>query len=60
VYVVQPLSERWNVVIAEVRHEQQIFSTSATKGLDAHTKDASDVELIVNIFKCRHKDNVTK
>jgi hypothetical protein len=39
-YLVQLMPDVWNVVIAEVRHEQQIVPTSARpKRLDAHIKD---------------------
>jgi hypothetical protein len=38
-YLVQPVPNKWNVVIGEVRHEQQIFSTSTSQRLDAHIKD---------------------
>jgi hypothetical protein len=39
VYLVQPVPDKWNVVIMEVRHEQQICPTSIIKRLDVHNMD---------------------
>jgi hypothetical protein len=55
------MSERWNVVIAEqVRHEHQIFSTSAIERLVANKRDVRDVELLVIIFWRREWDSRAK
>jgi hypothetical protein len=43
VYIVQPSRDIWNVVISEVRHEQQIFPKSAIKRFDANNRDVRNV-----------------
>jgi hypothetical protein len=47
----------WDVVIVEVRHEQQTFSTTAIKRLDARNKDVRDVELFIVVLWCRKRDS---
>jgi hypothetical protein len=44
----------WNVVIAEVRHEEQVFASSSMQRLDAHNKYARDVEFMVIFFWDSH------
>jgi hypothetical protein len=50
VYPVQPVPDKCNVVITEVRHEEQIFASTSMKELDAHNIDVGDVELLVITF----------
>jgi hypothetical protein len=56
-YLVQPVLNKWNVVIVEVRHGQQIFPTSAIKRLDAHNRDKRDVEFFIAILWRRNRDS---
>jgi hypothetical protein len=60
VYLVQPVPYMWNVVIAQVCHEQQILPTTTSQRLDAHTRDVRDVELFVTVFWRRNMDNKAK
>jgi hypothetical protein len=43
----------WNVVITEVRHEQQTFSMSTIKRLDAHGIDVGHVKFLLVVFLYR-------
>jgi hypothetical protein len=57
VYFVQPVPDRWNVVIAEVRHEEQIFASSPRERLDAHNRDVRDIKLLVVSFRYSYRNS---
>jgi hypothetical protein len=59
-HFVQPMPDIWNDATAEVRDEQQTFPTLAIKRLNAHNKGVRDIELVVIIFRRRHRDGKTK
>jgi hypothetical protein len=58
VYLVQPMINKWNVVIVEVRHVQQIFPTLTSQLLDAHSIDVGDIEFLIVVLWCRNRDNM--
>jgi lipocalin len=46
-HFVQPVPEWWNVVIIDMRHEEQVFASTSKYRLDANNKDVGDVKLVV-------------
>jgi hypothetical protein len=49
----------WNVIIGEVRHEQQILSTTSIERFNADGRDARDLDFIVIVGR-RHKNGGSK
>jgi hypothetical protein len=56
-YLIQPVRDMWNVVITEVRHEEQIFASTSMQRLDAHNKDVRDVKLLIVSFRNNRWDS---
>jgi hypothetical protein len=50
VYLVQPVLYKWNVVIVEVRHDEQVSASSSWERLHAHSGDVKIFELIIIDF----------
>jgi hypothetical protein len=46
-----------DIVIVELRHEQQIFPTTSIERFDVRNIDMRDVELIIVIFMRRYKES---
>jgi hypothetical protein len=46
----------WNVIIVEVRHEQQILPSASIERCGAHNIDAIDVEFVVAV-SMRHDND---
>jgi hypothetical protein len=55
-HLLQPMPDKWNVVIIEERHEEQIFASSSTQRLRAHGGDVRDVEFVFVSFRNNHRD----
>jgi hypothetical protein len=47
----------WNIVITEVRHEEQTFASSSKQRLDAQSRAVRDVELLIVSFWNSHLDS---
>jgi hypothetical protein len=60
IYFVQSVPNSWNAVSAKVRHEQQMFSASAIKRLDAHNGGVRDNELLLIVLRRRNQDDWAK
>jgi hypothetical protein len=58
--LVQSVSDKWNVVIAGVRHEEQIFASPSMQRLNASSRDVGDIELLSFSFKNSHRDNISQ
>jgi hypothetical protein len=51
---------KWSVVVAEMRHEEQIFPSSSRLRLDEHSRNVRDFELIIVTFWSSQRDNMPK
>jgi hypothetical protein len=55
-HLVQSVPDRWNVVIIEVRHEEQIFASLSKLLFNTNIRDVRDVKLLIVSFRNSHRD----
>jgi hypothetical protein len=58
-HLVQPVPDWWNVVITQVRHDEQMFASSSRWRLDAHNRDVRDIEFVIVSLMNSYRDSLS-